>query len=299
MTLVDLHIHTTFSDGHNTPSEVVKMAQENNVSVIAIADHDNVAGIEEGLAAGKKYGVTVVPGVEISTGFHGSRLHILGLGVNHKDASLISFLKKIYDHRKNVMVAKLEDFNKERRLAGDTIVDTVDFAQSQGDYFSHGKTAEYLELNGFAKDRNEIIKKLFNIRVGGEFPVTPPDVVTAVHKAGGLVILAHPLAKGASLRKLDLTADGQEKLLKELIDVGIDGFECYQSEHDSNDVLFATQLAKKYNQLISGGSDWHGDIEFDEDIKNRKSTYPEHIGGLGVTTEMVAPLLARLGVPRA
>jgi predicted metal-dependent phosphoesterase TrpH len=296
MELVDLHAHTTFSDGHDTPSALVKMAAENNLAVLGIADHDNLGGLPEALAAGKKHGVKIVCGVEITTGFHGSRLHILGLGIDPEDIGFRIFLKTIYDHRKDAMIAKIKVFAEHSQSVGGAEIEIEDFIKTQGEYFNHEGAAKYLVLKGFGTDPNEVIKKLFDIRVGNEFPIDPMGVVEAVHKAKGLVVLAHPFARGASLRKLDPTISGQETLLKELIDIGIDGFECYQSEHDPEAVLLGLELAKKYGLLVSGGSDWHGVIELDPDIKNRKSAYPDHLGGLGITTDMVAPLLERLGL---
>ncbi len=93
---VDLHAHTTYSDGHDTPSEVVKMAAEQNVSILGIADHDNLEGLKEALVAGKKYGVKIVCGVEISTVFHNSTIHLLGYGLPLDDAAFNSFLSGIY-----------------------------------------------------------------------------------------------------------------------------------------------------------------------------------------------------------
>ncbi len=299
MPLVDLHVHTTYSDGHNSPSEVVKMAAENGVAVIAVADHDNLEGIDEALAAGKKEGVAVVAGVEISTGFHGGRLHILGLGVDHQDAAFKSFLKKIYEHRKDAMVARLEVFNERLQAAGRPVVDLVDFVNCQGEYFNHEKTAYYLALKGFTDDPERVVKELFDIRVENEHTVNASQVIKAIHRAKGLAVMAHPFAMGTSLRKLDQTATGQEALLKELVETGIDGLEVYQSEHGPEEASFALELVKKYGLLASAGSDWHGAIcDVPGDVTERKGFYPEHVGGLGVTTAMVAPLLARLGVPR-
>jgi hypothetical protein len=304
MALVDLHSHTTFSDGHDTPSALVKMAAENNVAVLGVADHDNLDGLPEAIAAGKAHGVKIVRGVEITTGFHARTIHMLGYGVPLDNVEFNDFLGKVYRHRKTVMTEVVEKMNAEFKAAGRETVDINDFVRSQGRYFNNEKTAQYLVVNGFLPEFEPAVQMMFSLSRGGASGVakhmaSSEIAIAAIHKAGGLAILSHPFASGTSLRKIDPTPEGQEKLLKEMIESGIDGMECYQSEYGPEETSFALSLAKKYGLLASSGSDWHGAIcDVPGDIKNRKSFYPEHIGGLGTTTEMIAPLLDRLGLPR-
>jgi len=304
MTLVDLHSHTTYSDGHDTPSALVKMAAENKVAVLGVTDHDNLGGLPEALAAGEKHGVKIVCGVEITTGFHGHTIHMLGYGLPLDNAGLNDFLLKIYRHRKTTMTEVVKKLNTEFKAVGRKTVDIDDFVRSQGRYFNNEKTAQYLVVNGFLPEFEPAISTLFSLsrsEVSGiaKHMASSAEAVAAIHKAGGLAILSHPFASGTSLRKIDPTMEGQETLLKEMIAAGIDGLECYQSEYGHEETSFALSLAKKYGLLVSSGSDWHGAIcDVPGDIKGRKNFYPEHIGGLGTTTEMVAPLLERMGLPR-
>lgn len=296
MSLVDLHIHTTFSDGHDTPSAVVKMAAENGVGIMAVTDHDNLGGLDEAREVAGKLGIAMVSGVEISTGFHGKRLHLLGLGISRESRTLNTLLSRVYAHRKEAMVSKLEFFNDKQRRKNGKEADVKDFLIKSGTYFSHAKTAEFLVENEIVADTETAINELFDTRVKGEFPTDPEEAISAVHEAGGVAILAHPFASSASLRKIDPDAQQQETLLRELIAFGLDGFECYQSEHGPDEVAFGLALAEKYGQMVSAGSDWHGAICDVGDMKNRKGYYPEHIGGLGVTSDKVAPLLERLAI---
>ena len=302
MALVDLHSHTTFSDGHDAPSALVKMAAENKVAVLGITDHDNLDGLTEALAAGEKHGVKIVCGVEITTGFHGHTIHMLGYGVPLDNAEFNDFLGKLYRYRKTIMTAVIEKLNVDFKAAGRKTVDFDDFIRSQGRYFNNEKTAQYLVANGFLPEFEPAIQMLFLLSRGGasgifKHPVSSAEAVAAIHKAGGIAILAHPFARGTSLRNIDPTPERQEGLLQEMIAAGIDGMECHQSEHGPEETSFALSLAKKYGLLVSAGSDWHGAVcNVPGDITDRKSFYPERVGGLGTTVEMIAPLLKRLGI---
>jgi hypothetical protein len=200
------------------------------------------------------------------------------------------------------MTEAVKKLNTEFKAAGRKTVDVEDFARSQGRYFNNEKTAQYLVVNGFLPEFEPAIKTLFSFSRGEaalavKHMASSAEAVAAIHKAGGSAILSHPFARGTSLRKLDPTPEGQEALLKEMIAAGIDGMECYQSEYGPEETAFALSLAKKYGLLVSAGSDWHGAIcDVPGDIKNIKNFYPEHVGGLGTTVEMVAPLLERLGI---
>jgi 3',5'-nucleoside bisphosphate phosphatase len=297
MPFVDLHVHTVYSDGHDTPAAAVKMAAENGVAVMGVTDHDNLGGIAEALAAGEKFGVKVVPGVEISVGFHDHSLHLLGYGFAPEDAEFDSFLKKIFAWRRAAVIRKMELASDVFVAQGKHAIDIDEFVRKQGVYFNREKSAEYLVVNGYLSDREAAFQMLAKTRIELARPASAEEAAAAVHKAGGLAILAHPFARGTSLRKIDPAPEGQESLLKELIAAGIDGFECYQSEYGPEETSLALSLCKKYSLLASVGSDWHGALcDVGWVIKDIKSYYPEHIGGLGITTGQIAPLLGRLGI---
>lgn len=297
MGLVDLHIHTTNSDGYDSPAEVVKMAAENGVTVMAVADHDNLRGLGEAIEEGKRLGVIVVPGVELSTLFHGRTIHILGYDITVGDHDFHAFLGEIFSYRRQVMITKMEMASAAFAQQGNREIDIKDYIAKQGAFFNREKAAEYLMLNGFMDDQEKAFQFLAGLHVGTQSPATAERTIAAIHKAGGLAVLAHPFARGTSLRKIDSDPAGQEVLLKELIAIGVDGIECYQSEYGPDDTALALSLAEKYGLLVSAGSDWHGAVcDVKWDVKAIKTFYPEHIGGLGVTTEKVAPLLKRLGI---
>ncbi len=172
-----------------------------------------------------------------------------------------------------------------------------DYENTLGKYFNFEKTAQYLIVNGFFTDFEKTRKLLIGLSDGGGYFVSVADAIRAVHEANGLAILSHPFARGTSLKKIDPTPAGQEVLLKEIIAAGIDGMECYQSEYGPEETALALALALKYNLLVSAGSDWHGAIcDIPGDMKDRKSFYPEHVGGLKIAPQTVAPFLERLGI---
>ncbi len=294
---VDLHVHTTNSDGCDEPVEVVKMAAEHGVAVMAVTDHDNLRGLGQAIDAGKILGVQVISGVELSTVFHGHTIHILGYGIPLGDAGFHSFLGELFAYRKAAVIKKMEMISEARKVEGKNSIDLVDFIQKQGTFFNREKAAEYLVQNGFMDEREKAFQALACMKTGIESPVTAERAIEAVHRAGGVAISAHPFAHGTSLRKLDPTAEGQEKLLHELVAAGLDGLECYQSEYGPEETSLALSLAQKYGLLISAGSDWHGPAsKISWNIKELKTHYPEHVGGLEVTVGEVAPLLQRLGI---
>ena len=294
---VDLHCHTTFSDGHDTPSELVKMAAENDVSILGVTDHDNLGGLPGAIAAGKEHGIMIVSGVETSTSFHGQTIHVLGYGIPQNDAGFKAFLEKIYAFRKDAVIQKMKKISSVFVAEGKEPIDIDDFVRSQGSYFNKEKAAEYLIVKGYLSDEDAAYKMVTQMKAGAAFPASSAEAVAAIHKVGGLAILAHPFARGLSLRAIDPTLAGQEKLLKEMVAAGIDGIECYQSEYGPEETALALALAEKYDLLASAGSDWHGAIcDVPGDITERKNDSPEHVGGLGIAPATVAPLLERLGV---
>jgi len=297
MTLVDLHVHTNFSDGYDTPSDVVAQARDNGVGTIAITDHDNLGGIPEALAVGDRLGVKVIVGAEISSAFHGRTIHVLGLGLPQDNKDLNGLLERIYTRRKEKIIAKVEKIGAALAAAGKKPIDMDDFIAKQGRYFNREKASEYLAINGFSESQEAAFLLVTKAEIGAGYKISAEEVIAAIRAAKGVAILAHPFARSTSLRSLDSTRAGEEKLLNELIAAGLDGFECYQSEYGPEETAFALELARKSGQLVSAGSDWHGAVcDTGWDIKSVKNYYPEHIGGLGITANKVAPLLGRLGI---
>ena len=242
---VDLHVHTTASDGLATPTEIVRAALDLGLTVISITDHDSVEGIAEALDASAGTPLEVIPGVELSvrTG-DGADTHLLGYLIDHRDDVLLASLERLRKarlERANAMVTGLaragHDIDIERVLdhAGDGAVGRVHVAHALVDAGS----VDTIE-DAFARF----------IGRGGPFYVTKAyfsavEALALIHGAGGVAVLAHPGVSG-------------EGPLIPLIDAGLDGIEAHHAEHTIAQRAHFAALARRFGLVATGGSDFHG-----------------------------------------
>lgn len=243
----DLHIHTFFSDGLLSPEDVVKKAKEAGLSAIAITDHDCVDGIPGAIAAGKKSGVRVIPGVEFTTDVPGTEIHILGYYIDYKAEWLQDLLKKIRDDRVNRVgriVAKLKavgvDISEEEilKLAGKGSVGRPHVARA-------------LVKKGVVRTVQEAFNKYLDNEGPAyvpHFKLTPVEAVEAVKRAKGIPVFAHP---GISEK---------DDIIPELVAKGLAGIEVFYSRHSDVQVQHYKEICEKYGLLLTGGSDFHGSI---------------------------------------
>lgn len=243
---IDLHMHSTFSDGIHSPAALVDIAVRKELSAIALADHDSLDGFRELEAAAGRVGVEVITGVELSSEHNGRDLHILGYGVSPDDASLLGMLRKFRDTRERrgiMIVEKLREFGIE--LDMDAIL-----AKAGDGALGRPHIAEALVEGGHASDFPDAFAKY----IGEDCPayvekykITPADAVTHIHGAGGLAFVAHP---GYYLEDLDAFG--------ELLDQGFDGIEVHHPHHRNGVVEKLLEIATRRGFLVSGGSDFHG-----------------------------------------
>jgi len=241
---VDLHVHTTASDGQLSPTEIVRTALGLGLTVIAITDHDTTEGIEEALEAASGTGLNVIPGVEISTDIPRSEVHILGYHIAHRDPCLCSKLAFFRDSRLNrarKMVAKLSrmglplDWDRVQQIAGEAAVGRPHVARAM------------LE-QGYVSS----IDEAFNLYIGRNGPayverakLSPGEAVQVILAANGLPVLAHPLQV--------------THLVPELAKNGLVGLEAYYPGYTTDETRFLLDLAAKYGLLTTGGADFHGE----------------------------------------
>lgn len=275
MNLVDLHTHTTASDGRHRPAEVVRMARDAGLAGVAITDHDTVAGIAEAAHAGEQYGIRVIAGVEVSTSAEGKDIHILGYGISTEDPLLLDRLIKLRQvraGRNEEIVAKLNGLGLEITMAE---VEQAAFASPRGDgSIGRPHMAEVLIRKGYVKDMREAFNRY--LAEGAAAYVNPPrigpaEAVEWIHEAGGAAIVAHP-----GLYRND-------KLVLELLDKGADGLEAYHSDHDEAMQRHYRTLAKNKGKLVTGGSDFHGTRE--------GTTFHGRVGNRTVSADVVDLLL--------
>jgi len=243
------------SDGTLTPTEVVELAAKSGLAAIALTDHDTIDGVREAVKAGEKYGVRVIPGIEISAEFKGADLHILGLNV---DIDNEEFANKVADcrdsrHNRNLkMVEKMREqgfpltWDEMLKRFGDNSITRAHFAK-------------YLVDEGYVKDKNEAFDKYLNPGRPCYLPrvkVTPKEAVEMILMANGHPVLAHPMLYKLSKVQIDSVID----MLK---GYGLQGVEVIYSLNSLEDDDFLLKLAKKHGLNITGGSDFHGAIKPD------------------------------------
>jgi len=243
----DLHLHTTASDGRLRPEEIVRKASQLELDVIAITDHDTVEGIPPALESAKSFPqLLVIPGVEINTDVLQGEVHILGYFIDYHDPELDHSLKELRNsryERGRKMIAKLADMGIEidwervLELATGGTIGRPHIAQAmvEGGYSSSLQEAftKYIGRNGPAYVER---KKL-----------TPLDAVELIFNAGGLPFLAHP----AEIKNL-------EAFVPQLKEAGMVGLEIYYANYSPSKIARLQALAKKYDLIASGGSDYHG-----------------------------------------
>lgn len=253
---VDLHSHTTASDGVHAPSDNVKLAAEVGLSALAITDHDTVAGIEEAMEAGKKLGIEIVPGVEISTVANGQDIHILGYYVNHRDDRFLERLQELRDtrdRRNELMIERLQQLGLNVTLA--EVVEhagKADFskAQDNGETIGRPHIAAVMLAKGYVGSISEAFDKYLG-RDGKAYinppRITPFQAVDWIREAGGTPVIAHP----------GLYHD--DELVEQIIRYGVDGIEVYHSDHSAEDESRYAAMAARHGLLATAGSDFHGE----------------------------------------
>lgn len=276
--MIDLHAHSTFSDGSLTPEELVALAETAGLSALALTDHDCTDGIPRFLAACEQAGITGIAGVEISVDVSHGSLHMLGYCVVPGHPALEPNLVNIRDgraYRNTQILAKLNELGLELTWeevaanAGEDVVGRPHFAKAMIDrgYVAEKQAAfdRYL-----AKGQAAYVDR---------FRMTPEDSLAAIRAAGGVPVLAHPFT-------LDLGRAKLAAYVEELRDLGLAGIEVYYAEHSPPQVAQYLDLATRLDLVATGGSDYHGDVN--PDVKLGVG-----FGNLRVADEVAAALFAR------
>lgn len=275
MSRIDLHLHTTHSDGSLSPTDVLRLAHKAGVTALAITDHDIVTGIPEAIAAGAELGIEIIPGVEISSRVGNSELHILGYCLQWQDPELnrrLAFLRESRHSRNPQIIERLRalgldvTYEEVRALAGTDAVGRPHIARLLMDkhYVTSAKDAfdRYL-----AEGRPAYVAR--------ELP-SPADAISWIRAAGGVAVLAHPTwakVSGESLNALLIALKAE----------GLGGIEVHYSSHTKRQTREYHDLAKRLDLLITGGSDFHGITKPDIEVGTGK-------GGLKVSEKLLDPL---------
>ncbi len=243
--ITDMHMHTTFSDGLNTPSEIVSMAIEKKIDVIAITDHDTIDGISEAMEFAKGKNIKIIPGIEISCVHGGEEVHILGYFIDYEDKKIINMTRDLKVHRYNRAIEIVEKLNA---LGVDLDFEEV---RARGENKSIGRPliGHILIEKGYVKDMEEA----FSSYLGNDAPafvekfkLKVPDAIDYIHNAGGITVVAHP-------------GDLSRENFLEVIKFDLQGVECIHPKHDEELSEYFMKIARENKLKITAGSDFHGE----------------------------------------
>ncbi|MCQ2575381.1 MAG: PHP domain-containing protein [Treponema sp.] len=249
--MIDLHVHTTASDGQYTPTQIVEKAAAHNIQVLAITDHDTVAGVPEAQAAAEKHGIILVPGMELNIIFPTGEFHLLGLGWDHISPSLQSILDDVITNRElrnNQIVEKMREagvpitYEELKEEFPNTIIGRPHFAAA-------------LEKRKIVKNRQEAFDKYlargrqwYVERVGSNLD----EAVVAIRDSGGIPVIAHPMSLYQSWGKMP-------EILQDFHERGVMGMEAFHPGARVTECLRLEELARKLGFFVTAGSDFHGE----------------------------------------
>lgn len=248
MDTIDLHTHSTFSDGTFTPLQLVKYAEEKGLKAFALTDHDTTEGVKE--AKSIETNVEVISGVEISTRYDKKEIHIVGLYVNENDADLNKQLKY---YREKRVTRNFEILEKLNSLGVDITIDDVK-ESCTGDVISRAHIAKALVSKGFVGSYTEAFDRYLGDNKCAYVPretLNYEESMELITKAGGVPVLAHPLLYKMSDTNL-------ENMMVKLRQKGLKAVEVYYSTHSNSDTQHIMAMANRVGLIYSGGSDFHG-----------------------------------------
>lgn len=254
--MVDLHIHTTCSDGLKSVNEILHMARSKGLDTIAITDHDTIDQVKEAHTLRiehliRKLSIKVIPGIEVSSIVDGVRVHILVYNFDYKDQNIEELCKKGIELR-HIKLHKRLDYLRDMGLSlSDEHIKYLESLKTVG----KPHIAECMIEEGYATSLDDACKRYLNKYKDGEYRIDVRDVVRLAHRAGAITVLAHPYEL---MDKEHLSKEGMLDTIYKLQDIGVDGIEVYYADYDDERQGALRKIAEDRGLLISGGSDYHG-----------------------------------------
>ncbi|MEF2231829.1 MAG: PHP domain-containing protein [Pseudodesulfovibrio sp.] len=270
---IDLHTHSTASDGTLSPTELIRLAKETGLDAIALTDHDTFQGVSEAMAAGRELGIEVIPGCELSleSPEGAGWMHVVALWLPENPAELQAAFDWVIEGRKT---RNHEIVEKLRTLGVNITYERV--AARAGGTIGRPHFAQELLALGVVSSIDEAFKVWLGDHGRAYVPkrkLKPEKALAILKSIGATAILAHPFALGLNL-------DATETLVRELQSLGLDGLEAYYSEHSQAQTDAYLDMARRLGLLVSGGSDFHGSVKPSIRLGCGK-------GGLSVPTELL------------
>lgn len=251
--MIDLHVHSTVSDGSYAPRELAVLAKESGIEAFALTDHDSIAGTDEAAAEAAKQGVDFINGMEMSLSYQGHKIHVVCLGFDRQNPEFQKLYKKV------------------RYIKEDSMADVVDVIRSKGIDIDMDMVRQHasVHLDRYAIMRAIVDMKLFDsiqyiwdkylnpavLEVGVGDDVSAKEALPVIRQAGGVTSLAH-FHKQIGLK--GQSREEQEASIKQLLDYGLCGMEQYYPNYTEADKAFALHMIEKYHMLPTGGTDFHG-----------------------------------------
>jgi predicted metal-dependent phosphoesterase TrpH len=265
--MIDLHLHTYYSDGTMSPEELVLLAKERGVGTIAITDHDGMGGLAWGMEAGKHNGVHVISGIELSTeDEEGVYMHILGYGFDWSNEELCKEIEAIRQKRLERNQELLEAL---REIGCELTEEDLQLRKDQ-DYVGKPTFAIALVKKGYIATPKEAFQegrfiRSDSVRRVHREKISAKKAIELIRGAGGLPVLAHPMKISHLTKEGEIFFEKLEKQLIKLKSWGLGGMECYYSGHQPEETRKLVELAEKHDLIITAGSDFH-DLKYDQSI---------------------------------
>lgn len=249
--MIDLHTHSTESDGTLTPEELMQLAADTGLSAIALTDHDTVGGLNKAEPVAKQLGIELVPGIELSTDYNGTEVHMLGFYIDNTNPAFLSKLQEFIDSRdirneKMTFLLQKEGF--------DITLEKL-YQEYPESVITRAHFARYLVEHGFVKDRDTVFRKYLGDNCRCYVPrekISPFEAIDLIRLGGGLSFFAHPVL-------CHMNHDRLRFFVKDLKEAGLTGMEAIYSMNTPGDERNMKKLADEFGLLISGGSDFHGE----------------------------------------
>lgn len=256
--LIDLHSHTTFSDGELTPQELIHLAIKNNIRMLAITDHDTLKGIHNINREDEKViqsGIEIIDGIELTAYVEKGLMHILGLNIDKDNKELNDEMDRLRNNSisrmKSYIVQLKEDYNIE--FKEEDVNELLNLPRNIGRPDLAKLLIKYNYVSTVKEAFDKYLVEVYNKTRTTTNRLMYKECIELINKANGIPVLAHP-------KSLELNEEELEVLLQDMIKCGLKGIEVYHSSHSEKERELFINLANKYNLLVSGGSDYHGPI---------------------------------------
>ena len=246
--LADLHLHTRYSDGTETPQRVVELAHAAGLSLIAITDHDNIEALPIATPVAQRLGIELIPGIEMSASAEGCEVHVLGFLFDVRHPGLLQHLTEQQARR----VERVHEMVRRLNRAGVQITAEEVFEVAGEGTVGRPHVARVLKKHGYITQLSEAFSRYIGPKNPGFVPgspLLPAQVIRVIREAGGVPVLAHPVY---------LEGDA---LIEQCVRDGLVGLEVYHSSHTPEQVRHYEELADRLGLLRTGGSDFHGDAK--------------------------------------